>query len=79
MGSRYLWKPVRTLRQACRGSANQGRDCLLCELADQCMRDAEGVADSVAAPEPLVQDVTHDGGVQSRIDALCSSKRELCR
>jgi len=76
MGSQYLWKPLRTLRQACRSSSIQARNCLFCELADRCARDGAGTA---AAAEPLVQEVMHDGFVQSRISSLGSPKPELSR
>jgi len=66
MGSRYLWKPVRTLQQACRGSATLGRNCLFCELADRCLPDAQDGAGSAAGPEALLQGVTQDGCDQSR-------------
>jgi len=80
MGSQYLWKPLRTLRQACRSSSIQGRNCLFCELADRCLRDARDGADTAAAAaEPLVQDVMHDGRVQSPISSLGSPKPELSR
>lgn len=83
MGSEYLWKPVRTLRQACRGSlAHPGtpvRNCLLCELADRCLLDGQDGAHTAAEllAEDLVQDLAPDVRARGRIGALPSPKREL--
>ena len=82
MGSEYLWRPVRTLRQACRGSsahpATPGRNCLLCELVDRCLVDGQDGADATAAAEFAVKD-PDDVRARGGISLPPSPRRELSR
>ena len=77
MGSRYLWKPVRTLQQACRGSSSQGRNCLFCDLADRCLPDVQDGAGTAAGSQPLLQGATRDGCGRSRISSPGLPEPEL--